>query len=210
MPKRSKIFWTSYADLMTSMFFIMLVLFVLAIAMMKKKAKANDDQIKKIENIENAVKNLDKRYFNYNEESKRYKLNVDVKFRSNSYDINDVDKMSRIDLIKAGNIILHKMRELTSENPDVNYLLIVEGNAQKSGQNYKVLADVGYVLSYRRSLSLVNLWKNERINFDSFKNCELLIVGSGYFGKSRNNIKEAENRKFTIQITPKISLNKDE
>jgi hypothetical protein len=30
-----------------------------------------------------------------------------------------------------------------------------------------------------------------------------MIVGSGYFGKSRE-LNEDENRKFTIQITPKI------
>ena len=45
MPKRAKIFWTSYADLMTSLSFITLVLFVLAIAMMKRKAAATEKQL---------------------------------------------------------------------------------------------------------------------------------------------------------------------
>lgn len=33
--------------------------------------------------------------------------------------------------------------------------------------------------------------------------CEILMAGSGYYGKSRL-ANENENRKFTIQITPKV------
>lgn len=35
--KQESYFWTSYSDLMTSLFFVMLVLFVLASAMLKNK-----------------------------------------------------------------------------------------------------------------------------------------------------------------------------
>ena len=35
--KRESFFWTSYSDLMTSMFFVMLTLFVLAIALLHRE-----------------------------------------------------------------------------------------------------------------------------------------------------------------------------
>ncbi len=43
MSKNNKdYFWLSYADLMTSLFFIMLVLFVLVFSIMHKKEKIKD------------------------------------------------------------------------------------------------------------------------------------------------------------------------
>lgn len=204
MSKQAKIFWTSYADLMTSLFFIMLVLLVLTIVMMKRQAKATEEQLKKIVEIQNSVKELDTTYFKYQEEYKRYKLKVDVRFNGNSHNINDIPLNIRKDLIKAGLKIYHKMNILTAKNKDVNYLLIIEGNAQKYNNNFLLNPDAGYILSYQRSLSLVNYWKSNKLDFSKFKNCEILIVGSGYFGKSRE-VNEDENRKFTIQITPKIS-----
>jgi hypothetical protein len=203
MSKQAKIFWTSYADLMTTLFFIMLVLLVLTIAMMKRQQKATEEQLKRIVEIQNSVKELDTTYFEYQEMHKRYKLKIDVNFRGNSHDINDIPLDLRMDLQTAGQNIFSKMETLISENKDVNYLLIVEGNAQKNNDNYLVNPDAGYVLSFKRSLALVNYWKSNNINFSSFNNCEILIVGSGYFGKSRE-VNENENRKFTIQITPKI------
>lgn len=203
MSKQAKVFWTSYADLMTSLFFIMLVLLILTISIMKSKLKATQEQINRIEEIQNSVKELDTTYFEYQEEHKRYKLKVDVKFNGNSFNINDIPLNLRIDLLNAGTKIYNKMNTLTAKNKDVNYLLIIEGNAQKYNNNFISNPYAGYVLSYNRSLSLVNYWKSNNLNFSNFKNCEILIVGSGYFGKSRE-VNEDENRKFTIQITPKI------
>jgi hypothetical protein len=203
MSKQAKMFWTSYADLMTSLFFIMLVLLVLTIAMMKRQQKTTEEQLKRIVEIQNSVKELDTTYFQYQEEHKRYKLKIDVNFKSNSFAITDIPLQLRLDLLNAGRKIYAKMRVLTVQNNDVNYLFIIEGNAQKYRNNYLQAPNNGYILSYKRSLSLVNYWKQNGLNFSTFKNCEILIVGSGYYGKSRE-INESENRKFTIQITPKI------
>jgi hypothetical protein len=41
------------------------------------------------------------------------------------------------------------------------------------------------------------------LDFKKFKNCEIIIAGSGYFGKSRDENEEL-NRRFSIQITPKL------
>ncbi|MGL2988269.1 hypothetical protein ACSVH5_11800 [Flavobacterium sp. RSSA_27] len=204
MSKRAKIFWTSYADLMTSLFFIMLVLFVLTISWMKKEQKATKDQLNKIKQIEKTVENINREYFKYEEEYKRYKLMIDVNFSSNSSNIRDIPVSLRADLLNAGKKLYEKMMELEKVK-EVDFLLIIEGNAQKYNSNYIKAPDVGYNLSYNRSLSLVNFWKQNGIDFSEFDNCEMLIVGSGYFGKNRES-NEVENRKFTIQITPKIRL----
>ncbi len=206
MPNRAKIFWTSYADLMTSLFFIMLVMFVLAVAMMKKQQRATELQIERIKQIEESVSNIDTTYFEYQKRYKRHKLKIDVNFLSNSFSINDIPENQRLELIKAGKKLFKKMEDLSNgEEKKINYLLIIEGNAQKYNNNHITAANNGYILSYNRSLALVNFWKQNNIRFSQLDNCEMLIVGSGYFGKNRE-LKESENRKFTIQITPKISL----
>ena len=58
MSKRS-FFWASYADLMSSLFFIMLVLFVLTVVMLQKQVKATEAEMNKIKEIQNAISNID-------------------------------------------------------------------------------------------------------------------------------------------------------
>ncbi|KHJ36702.1 hypothetical protein PBAC_31280 [Pedobacter glucosidilyticus] len=165
--------------------------------------KAKAEELDEIHRIQEALEKLDKKYFVFDPRNKRYKLKTDINFRSNSYDIADIPTSLRLDLLNAGKSIYQLMNKLTSENPNVNYLLVIEGNTQRSANNHLSIPDVGFKLSYNRSLSLVNYWQSNGINFKDFDNCEILISGSGYFGKSREK-NEAENRKFTIQITPKI------
>ena len=47
MNKKS-FFWASYADLMSSLFFIMLVLFVLTVVMLQKARQATEAELEKI------------------------------------------------------------------------------------------------------------------------------------------------------------------
>jgi hypothetical protein len=51
MLKKQSFFWASYADLMTSLFFIMLVLFVLTAVILKKQARASEQAIEKINQV---------------------------------------------------------------------------------------------------------------------------------------------------------------
>ncbi len=214
MPKKTNFFWASYSDLMTSLFFIMLVLFVLAIGILKKQAKASEDAIAKINQVVTALQALDTNYFAYDVKSMRYKLNIDIVFKPDDDDIMLAStSLQRQKLINAGQNLYNLMSQVVKSNPDINYLLIVEGNTQRVqnplGWNFKVMPDIGYQLSYRRALSLVSFWKQDSIDFSSIENCEVLICGSGYFGKSRvsminQNQDSQSNRKFSIQITPKI------
>lgn len=202
--RKSSFFWVSYADLMTSLFFVMLVLFVVTVRYVNHLREISEAKLNEIENIETALKNLDQKYFSFDENSSRYFLNIDVNFPSNKVDINTISKDSRKKLVDAGERLHEKMDLLIKGNPEVSYLLIVEGNTQRNKSNYKLFPDIGYRYSYMRALSLANFWKENGINFyDLAPNCEILVVGSGYFGQSRVEDEEL-NRRFTVQVTSKL------
>jgi hypothetical protein len=215
MLKKQSFFWASYADLMTSLFFIMLVLFVLTAVILKKQARASEQAIEKINQVVTALQLLDTNYFDYDEKSLRYKLNIDIRFKIDDANIMSATTGDQRDaLVKAGESLYGLMENVVKTNPEINYLLIVEGNTQRAllpngTWNNESLRDVGYNLSYRRALSLVNFWASSGLDFKDIDNCEVLISGSGYYGKSREKMVSSvsdspNNRKFTIQITPKI------
>lgn len=69
MPKVKKesYFWTSYSDMMTSLFFIMLVLFVLAIGLLAHSLVAKQSELNNIKKIEKSTEELNKNGdFEYN------------------------------------------------------------------------------------------------------------------------------------------------
>lgn len=219
--KSSNFFWASYADMMTSIFFVMLVLFVLSTVMLQRQikmskaaAEASEEAIREINQVVAALEALDSNYFSYDSQSMRYKLNIDITYKPNDDNILAATTISQRDrLTEAGADLFSLMENVAKSNPEINYLLIVEGNTQRvlgpEGWNYTVMPDVGYQLSFRRALSLVNFWKRQGIDFSLIENCEVLIAGSGYFGRSRepmvnSSLDSNSNRKFTIQITPKV------
>ncbi len=206
--KKSNFFWVSYADLMTSLFFIMLVLYVVSFAILQSKQsdlEVQAQQLEKIKNVQKAIENLDTTYYHFDAENKRYKLNIDVLFNPNSSNIHDLPQETRLELAKAGNKLYDKVKSIIDTSKTIDYLLIIEGNAQRSSDNWKVSPDNGYILSYRRSLSLFNYWKEMGYDFRNLgSQCEVIIAGSGYFSQSRDVIDEFKNRKFTIQVTSKV------
>jgi hypothetical protein len=160
-----------------------------------------------IKSVQTALGELDEKYFTYDSNNKRYKLHIPVNFRPNKNDIYSRNSNLIIgDLIEAGRDLYTKVDSLIQTNPNIDYLVVVEGNAARFKDNYKVKATVqkGYELSYGRALSLVELWKENNINFNKLGNqCEVIIAGSGHFGKSRE-LDEDKNRNFTIQVTSKV------
>lgn len=197
MSKKSNFFWASYADLMTSLFFIMLVLFVLTIAMMKRQAKANKEQIDMINNIQKSIEKLDTTYFSYQKDYKRFSLKKQIQFGEAESIINAEYKPY---LIGVGKEIENLIKDLKKDykNKDIKYMIIVEGMA--SADYYKSNDE----LSFRRALSLYKLWQDNNIYFDS-NFCELQIAGSGIRGVGRYIGKdEKKNQQFLIQIIPKI------
>ena len=208
--KKESFFWTSYSDLMTSLFFVMLVLFVLVIVLLhnkmadiEKERKATQEQLDKIKEIEESVQNIDKEYFEYNAQYKRHTLKgISVSFQtgsSNIYDKNYISDEQREQLLNAGRAIKFFVNDAVAKNADVKYLLIVEGQASKDAfqRNFE--------LSYERALALVKFWKDNGLNFNA-DNCEVIISGSGTESLFRVQNNEAANQRFVIHIIPKTGV----
>jgi hypothetical protein len=176
--KNESFFWTSYSDLMTSLFFVMLVLFVLVIVLLHNKIseQANDlekyktvdlAQWKMIQDVEKANENIDKTYFEYNETYKKHVLKINVNFPVGQSDMRTIDEITKNQLKKAGSTIKNQIDEMSKKYPTIQYLLIIEGQASKDNfaQNYE--------LSYERALALSRFWKSSNIDFGT--NCEVFI-----------------------------------
>lgn len=199
--KKRDFFWLSYSDLMTSLFFVMLVLFVLVYTMQNKmigELGEKGRELDRIKEIEKTVNNIDTNYFKYDEENKKHILNMSFLFPTGSDDISKIFPDKRKDLFQAGQVI----RQLISKYPEeenIKYLIVVEGQASKD--NWKGNDD----LSYHRAQSLIKFWRNKNLGLDQLKNCEIIISGSGEKGIPRSfpDIGTA-NQRFLITIVPKI------
>ena len=73
---RESYFWTSYSDLMTSLFFIMLTLFILTVVLLNQRMKATVNELEQIKAIQESTKELEQKngYFEYKEEYEKYSL----------------------------------------------------------------------------------------------------------------------------------------
>jgi outer membrane protein OmpA-like peptidoglycan-associated protein len=207
-------FWTSYTDLMTSLFFVMLVLYVLTYVRLNATIKLQKEKLAIIETVEENLKLLksDRSLFTYEEQYKRFRLSFDVKFVTNRWLLNNRElyqyhtTINKIDSAgqKLKSIInnLKNTRESDSKLKNVSYILVIAGYASRTGAAYD-----NYELSYRRALSLRNYWLSKGIDFEAaeYKGLiDLQISGNGWGGVGRVQNNEADNQRFLIQIFPKI------
>ena len=209
MAKKEKsLFWASYADLMTSLFFVMLVLFIGAIVVLdqerrdfKGKYETSEKEKKILEEINDATKNIDSTYFDYKEEYKKHKLKISVNYGNHVDQIETLPEVTQRQLLAAGVKLRDFVQETTSQNPNIQYLLIIEGQASKIGPEA-----INYPLSYRRAYGLKQFWENNGIKFTA-TNCEVLICGSGDGRQSGTGLMrektEKLNQRFLIHILPK-------
>jgi len=197
--KSNNFFWVSFSDLMTSLFFVMMVLFVVTIGYLQFQKKATEQQLKKIKEIQTAVQQLPDEYFSYQDNYKRFKLNKEIEFIKGS----DVINVNDISYLKdVGNKIQQLVDSLYNNEKfkdfDIKYQIVIEGMASKDNYKYN------FELSYKRALSLYRLWKANDIIFDP-KICEIQIAGSGTDGvREYSGINEKKNQQFLIHIIPKI------
>lgn len=199
--KNRDFFWLSYSDLMTSLFFVMLVLFVLVYTMQNKmigELGEKGRELDKIKEIEKTVNSIDTAYFKYDSENKKHILNMQFLFPRGSDDISSIIPDKRNDLIKAGNII-KKLILKYPEKDNIKYLIVIEGQASKD--NWPGNDD----LSYHRAQSLIKFWEQNDIGLNKLKSCEVIIAGSGERGipRTQPDIGNA-NQRFLITIVPKI------
>ena len=208
--KNKSFFWASYADLMTSLFFVMLTLFIVVIVALNNARKDAIEQseelqakIDKADELYDATRELDtnhSEYFQYYPEYKKHKLGVAVNFPLSSASMENVPKETKDDLIKTGNILSNFINKAIKSNPQIQYLLIIEGQASRDNSIYN------YELSYQRALSLKKFWEENGVVFND-ENCEVLICGSGDGRLSGTGLMrektEKLNQRFLIHILPK-------
>jgi outer membrane protein OmpA-like peptidoglycan-associated protein len=209
-PKKESFYWTSYSDLMTSLFFVMLVLFILVIVLLhnkmeeiEKERKATQAQLDKIKEIEESIKNINSQHFEYDPLYKRHTLkNINVSFKTGSSNINDIPQNQLKKLLDVGLSIKIFVDNAIEKSSKVKYLLIVEG--QSSKDNYPQ----NFELSYERALALVKFWTSNNIIFDP-NFCEVIISGSGQaspFRISPDIAGNLANQRFVIHIIPKPGI----
>ena len=213
--KKESFFWTSYSDLMTSLFFIMLTLFVLVIVLLHKRMEATEKQLEEIKKVEASTKELGRtKYYAYRPEYKKYVLNVWCYFAQLKSGLADLQTNAQ-DLRNAG----IEIEQFLARNKDNQYLLIIEGQASRNSPDW---TERNYGLSFQRALTLMKFWKDTcKIDFGA--NCEIQIAGSGdgrynfgYTGGENTERfkeldatlmrerggKEKDNQRFIIHIIP--------
>lgn len=206
MAKKESFFWTSYSDLMTSLFFVMLVLFVLVIVLLHKRMEATEAQLREIKKVEISTQNLSGEYFQYRPDYKKYVLTIQVRYPEGKYDLNDIISSNKSELLErlasAGRVI-QRFLKINKEN---KYVLIIEGQASRDAYKYN------YELSYQRALSLIRFWiEDANVKFGT--NCEILISGSGDGRLDTHSMREStekDNQRFLIHILPKNIIDSDE
>ncbi|UOQ65583.1 hypothetical protein [Hymenobacter volaticus] len=211
---RNNFFWPSYVDLMTALFLVMLVLFVLSYKRFQDQQNNNERLIaelrvqvqekRKLDEIKAALQRLESDYFTYNQRYKRYELNFPVTFAPKSDALPDV---ARTPLTQAGRFLQRQMQTLNN-NDNVQYLIVVEGRAAKDlrypdDDPRNLDGPAVRQLSYNRALAVIRLWEQAGVRFPA--NLEVVAAGSGFRGSGRyTGAEEGKNKRFIIQIQPKI------
>jgi outer membrane protein OmpA-like peptidoglycan-associated protein len=195
--KSASFFWASFTDLMISLFFIMLVLYVLTFVRLKTQQQATETQLNKMREIQAAVKELPQEYFTYQSEFKRFSLNKQIQFPKGKTEITSDYRDYLLSVGRSIEALIFKLKS-KYQNENIKYLIVIEGMASVDGYS------LNDELSYQRALALARLWKQNNIIFDP-NFCELQIAGSGTGGIGRfTGAEEYKNQRFLIQIVPKI------
>lgn len=206
--KKESFFWTSYSDLMTSLFFVMLVLFVLVIMLLHNKIseqEASLAEFKKIEEIKKSVNEINPKYFEYNPKYKKHVLKLQVQYPTGDYEINNITNPNlKSDIIEAGRDIQNLIQKF-SEVDNIQYLVVIEGQASKDSYHFNNYLN-NDVLSYLRALKLKEFWERQGILLNKLNNCEIVVAGSGEGGIPRETSNEKANQRFLIHIIPKTGV----
>ena len=211
--KRRDFFWPSYVDLLTALFAVVLVLFVLSFKLYndstgRLKAKTDSllviaSQYERIMKIDTQIMTLEKSgRFKYDSINKRFLVKNFIGQEIFETLSENIKPLFYKDAEDAGYEIISLVNTLYDKN-NVKSLVIIEGNtAKKFDGSIDPENKFGYELSYKRALALKYFWIERGIIFDPVKS-QLLIAGSGFSGTGRDP-KEENNKRFLIQVIPKI------
>jgi hypothetical protein len=214
---KKSLFWTSYSDLMTSLFFAMLVLFVVVVVAMGTVNKQLKDALNRAEitiEQQNQVLRLQEQFqtlagstsLDYDEEKRMFyaKDFVGIEIFQPNEAVIKQEYINKVDEVGAD--IKNIIDSLNKASSNFKYQLVIEGTAaipykEKIAKTFNPNNYEMYLLSYKRALALYKRW--EYLNFPE-SNTEVIIAGSGFNGKNRDNKVEENNKRFIIQIIPKI------
>jgi hypothetical protein len=197
---KSGLFWITFSDVLLSLFFVILILFIFTFFKLKEQNVNLEKRVEKLKFLEQVEENMkllgDGGIFEYNEDLKKYILKEKVNFAISS---TQIPKSSEYNLLIAGKKIQSIIKTLKSNaisnKQNVKYLLIIEGMASKD--NFKK----NFELSYGRAKAVFDFWEASDIDFDPTV-VEILISGSGTIGSARSN-EESQNQSIMVQVVPK-------
>ncbi|MCQ2262073.1 MAG: hypothetical protein MJZ42_02840 [Bacteroidales bacterium] len=193
-------FWPSYVDIMTTLFAIMLVLFVVSFSRFKIKEKQLQSLVDEYENIITVYSTVSKidstRFFGYNEQYLKHLFTIDVEYQSQEFQINKLKldltnpkeaNKKRDDIVEAGQLVKRTIESIENESGKTNnikFLVVIEGQSSKVAFNGGSWQN-NYTLSYLRAQYLNRFWIENGIDLSSIDKCELIIAGSGEGGVPR-------------------------
>lgn len=206
-------FWPSYVDIMTTLFAIMLVLFVVSFCRFKitnGKLGVLVDEYKDIIDVYSTVSTIDStRYFGYNEQYLKHLFTVDVEFQEKQYSmyslkLDQTDKSAadrkRAEVLRAGQIIketierVEQQQASDSRKNNIKFLVVIEGQSSRVKFDDSDWQN-NFTLSYLRAQFLDKFWKSNGIDLEAIPRCELIISGSGERGVPRIDPDDKELRK---------------
>lgn len=212
-------FWTSYSDLMTSLFFVMLVLFIICLVKVGgmngelrkayKQAIADKKDLENILQLEDQFKVLSQSSSLEYDSIRKMFYAKDFQEKEIFYPNDDKIKPQFYGIVDTVGQDLLKVLQNLNRNEAFKYQMVIEGNAAikwqdlKSGKYNPDNIEM-YHLSYNRALALYLYWKKDSIDFRKY-NTEVIIAGSGFNGINRDDKIEDYNKRFIIQIIPKIN-----
>ena len=223
--KNDTSFWAVYSDLMTSLFFIMLILFIATITalVVQKNIQVIDlkEKLSLFETVQESLRPLkSKETFNYDVDYRRFNLAFGVHFITamttiSNKSITNFETTNKkiIDAGKELKIVIDKLMIQKQTDPnlrDVSYLLVISGYASNLKGDIEFEE---YERSYRRAYHLYKHWQVNGIDFDEEKYHDIIdvhIAGNGWGGVGRIIKPESQNQRFLINLVPKIRDNNSE
>jgi hypothetical protein len=212
MARQKDPFWTSYSDLMTSLFFVMLVLFIICLINVGKAngelrdalgtANADKERLEQILQLDSLYEKLsNESTLGYDSEKKMFYAK-DFVGKEIFYSNDDKIKEEYLGMVDSVGTDLARILQAL-HNDKFHYQLVIEGNAaikwdQLKANTYNPDNTEMYYLSYRRALALYNRWRIVgKHDFRKF-NTEIIIAGSGFNGNNRDKKVEENNKRFII------------
>ena len=193
---RHSFFWPSYVDLMTALFLVMLVLFVLSYRRFQDREaqlKVQLKQLQLIRRIEQSVQQMmgDKTLFRYEPQFRRYTMARDIQFQGGQWDLRrpaqtlppgqtaaNLAYIRHTGTVLRGivdSLLARKRRDPALR--EVSYVLLIQGSASNlqdarppryDTYAYTDYQNWGYILSYQRAKALYDFWRDQRIvDFDA-------------------------------------------